>query len=264
MTYKTRLTALVMLAATCGVASAQGLVVTTPGPTWTGFYAGVNAGGAWDTTCNTWTANGPGADTAAFNNRDCPNNGIGVGGVQVGYNFQHEQWVWGFELDYDFWSSKDRNRSLTYNGIAVPDGTYSFNGKLTPDGVFIVGPRVGYAVGNWLPYVRVGGVFTSGSHDVMANYTPPGGSSPTATFNGGKNTSSHGFGISAGAEYKLAQQWSLKAEYTYIKLGKNDRNSTTSCTGTPAACDAFAEATIDSIHNSFTASILRVGVNYAF
>jgi outer membrane immunogenic protein len=264
MRYRTYLAALIALAAVSGAASAQGLVVTATTPKWEGFFAGLNAGGAWNTTCNTWTANGPAANTPAFNDRDCPNKSIGVGGFQFGYNFQHEQWVWGFELDYDFWSAKNKSKSFTYTGNAFPPGTYTFSGKLTPNGVAIIGPRLGYAIDNWLPYIRAGGVFTSGTHDIMASYTPTGASSPDATFNGGKNSASHGFGISLGTEYKVADQWSVKFEYTYIKLGKSSQNSTTSCNGSVAACDAFAGASLDSIHNSFTASLLRVGFNYDF
>jgi outer membrane immunogenic protein len=259
-----QLTALIALAAISGAASAQGVVMTTTSLPWNGFYVGLNAGAAWNTTCNTWTANGPGANTPAFNDRDCPNKSTGLGGVQFGYNFQHEQWVWGLELDYDIWSTKNKSKSFAYTGAAFPPGTYSFSGKLSPNGVAIIGPRLGYVVDNWLPYIRAGGVFTSGTHDIVASYTPTGASTPTATFNGGKNTASHGFGVSVGTEYKFAEQWSAKLEYTYIQLGKSSQNSTTSCSGSAVACDAFAGASLDSIHNSFTASLLRFGINYAF
>src|SRR5271170_6786174 len=85
---------------------------------WKGFYAGFNIGGAWNSTCNTWDLNNvtnP-ALVNAFNNRDCPNNGVFVGGVQIGYNFQYDQWVWGFGLDYDYWSAKNHNRSIAFPG----------------------------------------------------------------------------------------------------------------------------------------------------
>jgi outer membrane immunogenic protein len=257
-----RLGVLLALTSVAGVASAQG-VITTSGTDWEGFYLGANAGGAWNTTCNTWTANGPLVNTAAFNNRNCPNNGVGVGGVQLGYNFQSGQWVWGFELDYDAWGSSNHNQTVAYSGPGLPNGTYALSGKISPDGFLILGPRLGYAVDNWLPYLRVGGVFTSGSHDVTLNYTPTGATAPTATFDGGKNSNSSGVGISAGFEYALPQQWSFKMEYTYVSLSKGS-NSGVTCTPAGAACNAFANFTLDSIHNNFTASVLRVGVNYRF
>jgi outer membrane protein OmpA-like peptidoglycan-associated protein/opacity protein-like surface antigen len=247
------------LLAVASIGAAQAEDVTD----WRGFYGGGNLGGAWSTTCNTWTANGPLAGTAAFNNRDCPNRGVFIGGPQIGYNFQHDAWVWGLEIDYDFWSTKNKTRTQTYTGTQIPAGTYTFSGKIAPDGVAIVGPRLGYAIDRWLPYIRVGGIFTSGNHDLTATYTPLGGTSPTASFNGGKNSESNGFGASAGVEYALADRWSVKAEYTYESLSKGS-NSNVTCQGNPAACNAFANATLDSIHNRFTASLFRVGFNYRF
>ena len=88
-------------------------IITTAGTDWRGFFVGANIGGAWNHTCQSWTP-GPGitgnpALANRFYNRDCPNNGVFVGGAEIGYNFQHEEWVWGFGLDYDIWSAKNRS-----------------------------------------------------------------------------------------------------------------------------------------------------------
>jgi outer membrane immunogenic protein len=262
-----RFAVLLSLTSLVGVAAADAppnmIATATQVHDWHGFYGGINAGGIWSTTCNTWTANGPAANTPAFENRDCPNKGTFIGGLQIGYDFQYQEWVWGFGLDYEFWSSKNRNNTLVYTGAVFPQGTYNFSGKISPNGFAILGPRVGYAVGDWLPYLRVGGVFTSGSHDVIASYTPTGAASPTASFNGGKNTKSHGFGIGGGVEYALGDSWALAFEYNYIQLGKGS-NSNVNCTSSTAACNAFANLTLDSIHNNFTASAARLILNYMF
>src|SRR5271166_6356958 len=126
-----------ILSACAMFAAAAQDVIATGGTDWRGFYAGVNLGGAWNSTCNSWTPAGtlpPGVATA-FYNRDCPNNRTFVGGAQIGYNFQSDQLVWGFGLDYDIWSAKNRNRSFTYAGpTPPPDGTYAFTGKVSPNG----------------------------------------------------------------------------------------------------------------------------------
>jgi outer membrane immunogenic protein len=259
----TRPAVLIALTVISGAASAQGIVATSTSDRWAGFYMGVNGGVAISTTCNTWTANGPLAGTAAFNNRNCPNKNAGVGGVQIGYDFQSDQIVWGFGLDYDFYSSKSKTKSLVYGGPNFPDGTYTFSGKNSPSGFGILGPRIGYALDNWLPYIRAGGVFTSGKSNSTATYTPTGATSPTATFDGGRDYKSHGFGVGAGVDYALPESWSLRAEYTYVSLGKGS-NSLTGCTGSPAACGTFANFSLDNIHNSLTFSIIRIGVNYEF
>jgi outer membrane protein OmpA-like peptidoglycan-associated protein len=242
-----------------------------------GFYIGGNVGGAWNSTCNSWTLNGPAATdpalVSAFNNRDCPNNGHFIGGAQIGYNFQHEHWVWGFGLDYDQWSTKNRSRSFSYAptvDTGFPGGTAAFSGKVSPDGFAILGPKIGYAFGNLLPYVRAGGVYAGGSRTTTATYTAAGDSTPDAYFSGSKNFKSSGFGAGAGFDYLLSDNWFLRAEYTYIKLGKGT-NDVTQCTtaGTAAGaaiCDQFGTDALElnNIHNSFTANIARFGVNYKF
>jgi len=246
-------------------------------PYWKGFYIGGNIGGAWNSTCNTWSLNGPAAtDPAlvnAFNNRNCPNNGVFIGGAQIGYNFQYDRWVWGFGLDYDQWSAKNHSRTLTYApavDTGFPPGTASFYGKVSPNGFAILGPRIGYAVGNALPYIRAGGVYAGGSRNTTTSYTSAGDASPDAYFSGSKNFKSSGFGAGAGMDYLLSDNWFLRAEYTFIKLGKGT-TSAAQCTsaGTAAGaaiCDQFGASSLqlDSIHNSFTANIVRIGINYKF
>ena len=80
-----RLAGLLVLASIAGAASAQDVIATVTNQ-WEGFYAGANIGGAWNTTCNTWTLNNVTNPVAVnlFNNRNCPNNGTFIGGVQIG------------------------------------------------------------------------------------------------------------------------------------------------------------------------------------
>jgi len=257
---KLSLLSVALLAVVSSPAFAQDVNSTNPTP-WKGFYAGVNVGGAWNSTCNTWQQNAFIINTGEFDNRDCPNNGVFVGGVQIGYNFQYDQWVWGFGLDYDYWNAKNRNRSFTYAGAAPPpDGVYNFSGKVSPDGFAILGPRIGYALDNWLPYIRAGGVFTGGSHTSTASFTDASG---TASFTGGKNFKSSGFGVGAGLDYLVTDHVFFRAEYTHVNLGKGT-NTVTTCTGTAATCAEFGALSLDNIHNSFTANIVRVGINYKF
>src|SRR5277367_3400380 len=164
MKLRSSLAVMLVSALVGGAASAQAVIATVTNP-WEGFYAGFNVGGAWNSTCNSWTLNGPGetdpAFVNAFNNRNCPNNGVFVGGVQIGYNFQYNQIVWGFGLDYDMWSAKNHNRSIAFPGSEIteppiPAGTLAFSGKVSPNGFGILGPRIGYSFDNVLPYFRIG------------------------------------------------------------------------------------------------------------
>lgn len=233
---------------------------------WDGFYGGLNAGGASNSTCNGWSLDGATFDptiAATFSNRTCPSNSTFVGGVQIGDNFQYKRLVWGFGAEFDDWSAKNHNQSLKYTGAVPPPGTYVFSGKLSPSGFGVIGPRIGYAGDHWLPYLRLGTIITGGSHNSTLSYTPTGTTKPTASFSGGKNFTSTGWVAGGGVELVLSGPWSISAEYLHANLG-NGSNSATTCSGTASACAAFSGVSLDSIHNSFTANMFRIGINYWF
>lgn len=246
-----------------GTAQAQQDVTATANIDWIGFYIGGNMGGRWSCTRDNWEPGiitndpikDPPAFTSAFYLRNCRNDGTFISGVQIDYNFQYGPWARGFGLDYDAYTGKDGNRTYADTGASpTSDGTYTFSGKNSADGFLILGPRRGYAVDAWLPYFRLGGVFTSGSHHLTARFTDAAG---TATFSGdGKNYDSSGFRAGAGVEYGMVDRWTYRAEYTYMNLGKAD-NSVSSCSGAAATCARFGYIELDNIHNSVTASIFQ-------
>jgi outer membrane immunogenic protein len=253
-------------AALLGLALMAGGASSWNNNSWDGIYAGANAGGGSNTTCSSWALNGATIDptiAATFSNRTCPNNDTFVGGVQIGDAFQYERLVWTFGADFDAWSAKNYNRSLKYTGNTSPQGTYRFSGKLNPSGFGIIGPRIGYAGDHWLPYLRVGTIITGGSHNSTLSYTPNATTKPTASFSGGKNFTSIGWVAGGGVELVLSGPWSISAEYLHANLG-NGSNSTTTCTGSASACGAYSGVSLDSTHNSFTANIFRIGINYWF
>lgn len=253
-------------AALVGMLSFAGVTPVQSEAAWDGFYAGLNAGEAQNNTCDDWTLSGSVTDPAlltAFANRTCPNNNAFIGGLQIGYNFQGQRLFWGIEADYDIWGARNQSGSLNYPGPVPPAGTYAFSGRLNPNGFGIIGPRIGYAGDRWSPYLRVGTAITGGSHNGTLSYTPIGSAKPTASFSGGKNFTSVGWAAGGGIEFVLWGPLSIRAEYMHANLGSGS-NSTTSCTGSAAACAQFSGISLDSTHNSFNANIVRIGVNYWF
>ena len=113
--------------------SAPPAPIFTPVPvfTWTGFYAGVNAGWGWrddnqETVILTPGAGTPGlAGTLFF-----PGNGDGgfTGGAQIGYNYQIGSFVIGAEADIQ-WADTNEDENVTF--LAGP----GFAGTFVP-GVF--------------------------------------------------------------------------------------------------------------------------------
>jgi outer membrane immunogenic protein len=256
----TRPASFLALALIAGAASAENDIP------WDGFYAGLNAGEARNNACNSGRLTGAMIEptiATAFYNPNCPNGGSFVGGAQVGENFQYKHLVLGFEADIDTWSGKNHDISFMYTGAVPPAGTYTFSGKDSPKGFAVIGPRIGYGSLQFLSYIKVGAVIADGSHNSTLSYTPTGGKVPIAAFTGGKSFASTGWAAGGGFEYGLNGPWSITAEYLYVNLGKGS-DSTTTCSGSAAACAPFSGISFDSVHNSFTANTFRIGVNYWF
>src|ERR1039457_79962 len=79
---------------------------------WTGFYAGINAGYAWGQS--SWSDPTVGADSGNFNTSG------GVVGGQLGYNWQMGPVVLGIETDGDWIGVKGSTAGL--GGVCATDG----------------------------------------------------------------------------------------------------------------------------------------------
>jgi outer membrane immunogenic protein len=182
-----------------------------PGYDWSGFYVGVNGGGGW------------GRSWSDLTGRFATSGGV-VGGT-AGYNAQFGNWVLGFEGDID-WS----NVGGTSNAPGCPGCGVQNNWLGTARG------RIGYAFGNFLPYV------TGGLAVGDVNASAPG-------FAGQDNTQV-GWAAGGGVEYALSRNWSAKLEYLHVDLGRFDCN--VNCGGTPT----------DNV--SFHDNLVRGGINFRF
>jgi outer membrane immunogenic protein len=102
------------------------IIAAVPVFTWTGFYAGVNAGWGWrDSNQDPVFLSGPGipaglAGTLIFNNND---DGGFTGGGQIGYNFQTGAFVWGVEADIQ-WADTDDNVNVVFLPAAGSIGAF--------------------------------------------------------------------------------------------------------------------------------------------
>jgi outer membrane immunogenic protein len=229
---------------------------------WDGFYFGLNAGGVSSKACDRWSIPGPAAGSAGFSLSACPGSAF-VGGAQFGENFERGKLVYGLDIDIDAWLSKNDGQTLVYGGGAAPAGTYHTLGRLTPSDLIFIGPRIGYGGGNWFPYVKGGGLITTGSHAEGLGYTPSGSTKPLVSFQGGSNYETAGWAAGAGIEVGLRGALSLSAEFLHADLGRGSQNAAT-CSGTAAACAQVAGFGLVSSHDNFTANLFRIGVNYYF
>ena len=149
---------------------------------WTGFYLGINGGGAWGDS-----------DWNGFAVSNSPSGGmIGATG---GYNWQGvgSPWVFGIEGDIDWSSAKDSTACGALNCQTKNNWLGTVRG------------RVGYSFDRFLPYVTGGVAFG----DIEANRTG---------FAGSKDTNA-GWAVGVGIEGVIAGNWTAKVEYLYTDLG---------------------------------------------
>jgi outer membrane immunogenic protein len=170
-------------------------IYTSPGFSWTGFYAGLNVGYGFGTS--SWSS--------AVTSGDPKPKGV-LAGLTLGYNLQTGSWVWGLEGDIDYSGMKG---SATGTGACAGVGCETKSSWLgTARG------RLGYAGWDrWLPY------FTGGAAFGDVKMTPASGASETKT--------KVGYTLGGGVEYALMSNWSAKVEYLYADLGKSTCSATT-------------------------------------
>src|SRR4051812_5024181 len=78
---------------------------------WTGFYIGGNIGYSWGRSGDTSTLTNA-AGTVLFTSANGTNMDGVIGGGQIGYNWQTQNWVWGLEADIQASDQKGRRDFL--------------------------------------------------------------------------------------------------------------------------------------------------------
>ncbi len=219
--------------------------------TWTGFYAGVNAGYTLSDNKTNLIGYGTVLNTRAnagalTNSYGTSSNGF-IGGVQAGYNYQMGQFVAGVEADIDYNSStKTSSTSATF--AAIP---YTNTAKSQLNYLGTVRGRLGFTPIDRFLVFATGGLAYGGVKETISFTGSP---STNGNFYGSKNSTRAGYTIGAGIEYAVTTNWIVKAENLYYDLGK---------TNVTISDGQFAGTTATYKRNE-NGHIIRAGVNYKF
>jgi outer membrane immunogenic protein len=207
-----------------------------PAYVWTGWYIGANLGAGWNQGNVSDTLFGLG-----FGNQG--NNGVFVGGGQVGGNFQfYNNFVVGIEADFDWAANNNNSGTATVLGNTIQVTS-------TDRWITTVAGRFGYAVNRVLFYGKAGGGWVGNNSFTVTNVTT--GTSVT----GSNNNTNSGWLAGGGIEWAFAPNWSVKAEYDY--LGLNNQSVTV-----PAAVPVLGGDTFST--NNRDVQMFTVGVNFLF
>lgn len=299
-------TSLLLLTGTAFAAdlpSRKALVLPPPPPTsmWTGFYAGLNAGGTWATNNNAQiyyssvysdprnnAANVVSNIASLLSSYRVPtNNSSGfVGGAQIGFNnIIATNYLIGLEADFQGFSNSNTRSPISfqstnfvfYSNALQRNVTDTISNLVTTyKNVSALGTarmRFGYLITPAILLYGTGGLAyglsnynTFAVQDIVSPITDeigPGGSD-NSVFR-------LGWTAGGGAEWMLLNNWSVKTEYLYYDLGTPSfyigqgigvQRIQTPTSGIPTGQIAQLRNAYSNMH--FTGNIIRAGVNYHF
>jgi outer membrane immunogenic protein len=193
---------------------------------WTGLYIGANIGGAWSQGSITDNVTGAqlNSDSSGF-----------IGGGQIGYNYQINQFVLGVEWDIDGTSI-----SKTSNAVTTAIGTLQLHAST--DWITTLTGRIGVGWDRWLFYFKGGGAWVQNS--VTLNNLTTGASASASNDNSG-------WTVGLGGEWAFAPQWSAKIEYDWVKLDNWSPSTSVIAAG-------------DTLTLSRHMQMVKAGINYRF
>ena len=168
---------------------------------WSGFYIGLNGGGASSRECYTiFSVAGAAVNP---NSEGCHSATGAVAGGQIGYRWQASSWVFGIEGQGDWANLKGSNASLT---AVVP---YTNQTKINSIGLFT--GQIGYTWNSVLLYLKGGAAVTNNSYSSF--FTATG-----VAFNQASDTR-WGGAVGTGIEFGFAPNWSVGLEYDHLFMG---------------------------------------------
>jgi outer membrane immunogenic protein len=219
-------------------------------PSWLGFYVGAHVGGI--SARSSLGAFLPSSAPFASQNycwlRDCnfnaaPNATGVLGGLQIGYNFQTANFVYGVELDYGLSSAKKSSSGTN------PTFSYSYAADTGIKSMATARLRLGYAFSNDMMIYATGGLALADVRDSFLHIRSIGGA-----YSWSDTKWRAGYAVGGGLEYMFARNWSVKGEGLYYDLGKKKHESLSPVVGGVSA----------GLTDKMTGVIGRIGLNYLF
>lgn len=187
---------------------------------WTGFYIGASAGGAFNPASPGTIEIDQDLDgdfdeplvaplLGAFgSNFAGARDGGFTGAIEAGYDFQMDRFVVGGVIDLGYVDYEDRQSAFS----STP-ASYAQTSEVGWLGT--IRARAGYLVTDELLTYVHGGLAVGETNFSFASTNPNGVSR-------NDRDTSVGFQIGAGFEAKVTENWSVGAEYAYTNLGEND------------------------------------------
>jgi outer membrane immunogenic protein len=202
---------------------------------WSGFYIGINGGGASSHEC--YTINSVAGVAITPNSEGCHNATGALAGGQVGYRWQMSSWVFGFEALGDWANLRGSSSSLT---AITP---YTNQTKIDAIGLFT--GQLGYSWNNVLWYVKGGAAVADNKYSSFFTAT-------NVQFNAASDTR-WGGAVGTGFEIGFAPNWSVAFEYDHLFMGNHN-------IAFPASANAFTRS--DNIKQDVDMGTVRIDYRF--
>jgi outer membrane immunogenic protein len=170
-------------------------VAPPPAASWEGWYIGLHAGAAWQQG----HANGSSYTTTLTQTSSTSF----IGGGQVGYNWQHGNFVYGWESDI----SGLTNQGSTSTGASGKSLTQKIKWLSTVRG------RAGLAVGDTMAYVTAGIAFGQVSNTLDFG--------PFNCCSKSESKTRVGWTVGGGVEHMITRNWTAGLEALFVDLGRS-------------------------------------------
>lgn len=229
-----------LLATAGGMAAASGAqaadlpmkapMLAAPAASWEGWYVGLNAGAAWQHS----EANGMGYNELDINSVSGTSF---IGGGQIGYNWQHGTFVYGWEADISGLAGSAKHFASKENGALS-----GIDSKIR--WLSTVRGRAGLAVADTMVYATAGLAFGGVKNSFTATC-------PACVPNvKSESKTKVGWALGGGVEHMWTRNWTVGLEALWVDLG----NSTAHDLGGAGKTTKFSNQAV----------IGRVKVNYRF
>jgi outer membrane immunogenic protein len=215
---------------------------------------------------------------------------ISPGGAQAGINWQSSYWAYGLEADFQFSGERDSitsTNSVTFTGsssaacfgnattcsLSSATGTGTVAAKL--DWFGTLRGRLGIATDQFyfygtggLAYGQVkysGAASFTGSFTDTTSCTKPCPASGSAAFSDSRTAIGWTLGFGAEGFIPFVSNWSWRAEYLFVDLGRISPTTTYSSSVSIPAIPLTQTASPTFSHGAvFMDQVMRLGVNYKF
>lgn len=195
---------------------------------WSGYYIGGSAGYGWADISGYYTY-GPSIGSATAKGETL--------GIQVGYDYQSSDWVWGPQLSYE-WTNMSGDHRFIHGSGPRNFVTYDIDSLIT------LTARVGYLVDEkTLTYIKGGWALANTNYD---------DSDPALPYTGNEKVSRNGWIAGFGLEHKFLRDLSAFAEYSHMDFGSE------------TITIHYSDGIIDDYTFKQNMSRILLGVNYRF